>query len=369
MKINNIYIISWFGNTPALIEKRRASHLVQLAWCEKHNLHPVIFAQNYSESDYVSGPTYIKHTGAVLHPGPARNMLLKHFYQTQDDYAVFADNDGILYEAEQHGDSATYVELMRSLPIEDFASIDMIDPVNPARIAFSKEIATDVYKSSLIYRKTSKVKGTVFFLKNLKLHHDTELFFDEVMFNDNGKMLPGEDTEFCVAAMFAGLGCYYTYNAIVNELATTHSTWTTENEHKNIVPIYQSLNAKYKGELYKIPEDVVKTFASIGYSIAPDGRCVFRLAVDPVSRRVVLEKHNHTNITFYPVPDLPIADAVQYALTNIDDTVLHDLLNKQIRENKQFINRGKKRIKFNWELIPTVIPLLPDKIVINKLTS
>ena len=366
MKINNIYIISWFGKDPVLADKRRDIHQAQLAWCKKHNLNPIVFAQEYKETDYVDGVTYIKNTGPVLHPGPARNTLLRHFYQTDDDFAVFADNDGVLYEAEQHGDSSRYIEIMRSLPVEDFDSIDLIDPLNPARIAFTKEIATDIYKTHLVYRKTNKIKGTVFFIKNIKKHKDTELFFDEVTFNHNGKMLPGEDTEFAVAALMSGLGCYYTYNAIINELGANFSTWASSNEHSNIVPIYESMNKKYQGNLFRIPEDTVKMFSHIGYSKAPDGKYVFRLALDPEERRKVFEKHYHTNVTFYEIPLMPVDDAMQYALTNIDDVVLRNLLNDLIRQNKTFINRGKKRIKFNWNLVPLVIPALPDKITIRK---
>lgn len=366
MKLNNIYIVSWFGNDPELAKKRRAVHLTQLDWCKKHNLHPVIYAQGYNESDYVDGPTYIKHTGSILHPGPARNVLLQHFYQSDDDFGVFADNDGILYEGSQHGDSANYIKIMRSLPIEEFTAIDLIDPLNPARMAFAKEIQDDIYKTNLVYRRANKIKGTLFFLKNIKKYKDTELFFDEVIFNDNGKMLPGEDTEFCLAALFKGLGCYYTYNAIVNELATEHSTWTSTNEHSNIVPIYEMMNSKYGCTLYKIPEDIVKTFKSIGYSFAPDGKCVFRLAINPDERRKIFEKFNHTNITFYDIPGLPIEDAIQYALANIEDPVLQGLLEKQIKSKKTFINRGKNRIKFNWLMIPPTIPMTPNKIIITK---
>ena len=365
MKINNIYIISWFGADPVLAEKRRAIHKTQLEWCQKHNLHPIIFAQEYRESDYVDGVTYIRHAGPVLHPGPARNILLKHFYQTDEDYAVFADNDGILYEASQHGDSAHYIELMRKQSTEDFCNIDLIEPVNPARVAFTKELEDKAYGTQLIYRKTNKMKGTLFFLKNIKKHKGSELFFDEVTFNDNGKIITGEDTEFCVAALFQGLGCYYTYNAILNELATNYSTWiaTEERVYKNIVPVYNLMNKKYQCNLYKIPTDSAKMFTAIGYSTRVNGKRIFRLAAKESSRRAVLEKHNDTDIVFYTIPPMSIADAMQYALANIDDVTLRDLLNELMRKNKKFVNRGKTRIKFDWNLVPHKIV---NKISITK---
>lgn len=366
MKLNNIYIISWFGKDSALANKRRKIHQAQLDWCAKHNLHPVIFAQEYEESDYVTGPTYIKNTSPVLHPGPARNRLLQHFYQTDDDFAVFADNDGILYEDAQHGDSANYIEIMRQLSVDDFFSIDVINPLNPARAAFNKELATDIYKTHLVYRKTNRVKGTLFFVKNVKKHKQTELYFDEVIFNDNGRMLPGEDTEFGVAALMQGLGCYYTYCAIVNELATTCSTWAVADEHSHIVPTYTSINKKYDCTLYEIPEEIVKTYGHIGYSKDATGEYIFRMAVDAVDRTRVLEKNNNTDVKFYPIPVLPIGEAVQYAIDNIDDPILRKLLDEQIRKNKKFVNRGKSRVKFNWDAVPVTFPLLSDKIFIAK---
>ena len=366
MQISNIYIISWFGEDPTLIDRRRKIHQTQLDWCKKHNLHPVVFAQNYAESDYVDGVTYIKHTGPVIYPGPARNQLLKHFYKTNDDYAVFADNDGILYEDTQHGDSANFVELLRSSSTEDFASIDLINPADPARLAFTKELASAVYRDHLVFRKTNKVKGTIFFLKNVLKHKETELYFDETIFDSGTNLIPGEDLEFGVAATMQGLGVYYTYNAILNELARNESTWAESNSNRNSVPTYNLINNKYHCELFNIPDDVVKKYEYVGYSLLR-GKYDIRLAVDQEQRRKVLAKNHHTDIQFYRIPLSTVADAVQYALKNIDDVKLRDLIEEQIRQNKTHINRGKQRTQFNWNLVPLTIPLLPDKVLIKKL--
>ena len=368
MIINNIYIISWFGKDLALRETRKQKHKAQLEWCWKNNLHPIVFAQEYAEDDFVDNVTYIKNTGSVLMPGPARNQLLKHFYKSDNDYGVFADNDGVLYEGKQHGDSANYVGIMRTLPIDDFAGIDLIDPINPARLPFTEELAFDIYKTHLVYRKSNKIKGTLFFIKNLKQHKNPELYFDETLFNDNGRMLPGEDTEFAVAANMQGLGCYYTYNAIVKELAATCSTWTTTNEHKNIASIYQSINKKYQLELYNIPKDVVKTFSYIGYAKDSNGTYIFQITTDKAVKwkQRSLAKEQYTDITFYEIPLLSLSEAVQYALINIDDKTLHDLLVANLKKNKININLGKNKIRFDWNQVPITIPTLPKKIQIAK---
>ena len=368
MLINNIYIISWFGKDPALREKRQQKHKIQLEWCWAHNLHPVVFAQEYADEDFVDNVTYIKNTGPLLMPGPARNQLLKHFYESTNDFGVFADNDGVLYESVQHGDSAQYVEIMRKLPIDDYAAVDLIDPVNPARIPFSDEITTDIYKTHLVYYRTNKVKGTLFFIKNLKKHKNTELYFDEQLFNDNGKMLPGEDTEFAIAASMQGFGCYYTYNAIVKELAPKDSTWTSTNEHKNIVPIYHSINKKYQVELFVIPRDVVKTFSYIGYYKSSAGKYVFQLTTNKAVawKQHTLTKENYSDIKFYEIPLLTVADAIQYALTNINDTTLHNIIADDKKKNKTHANLGKNKVRFNWTVVPITIPTLPKKIQIFK---
>lgn len=367
MKIDRCYIISWFGRDPELRQRRKAMHQAQLSWCREHALHPVVFAQEYEPSDYEPDVTYIKNTGDLLHPGPARNRLLEVFYNSDDDYAVFADNDGVLYQAPQHGDSARYIEIMRGLDIENFDRIDIINPANPQRTAFVKEIADSSYQTHLVFRKSNKIKGTVFFMKNLKKHDRLPLlWFDEALFNDQGRMLPGEDTEFGVAAWMSGLGCYHTFNAIVNELGADHSTWAQQNEHADIVPIYQSINQKYQKTLFVIPDDVVKHYSYIGYSQAPNGKYVFRVAVDPVERQKVFEKYNHTNVKFYAIPPMTVDQAMQHGLANIEDPVLQSVLNELVKQKKTFINRGKKRVQFDWTQTPFTVPALSDKILVKK---
>jgi hypothetical protein len=365
MKLENMYIISWFGSDPVLADRRRDMHRAQLQWSRQHGLQPVVFAQQYRPEDYEDGVTYIVNDGPVLHPGPARNRLLEHFYLTDADYAVFADNDGVLYEGPQHGDSARYVELMRELPIDEFEHIDIIDPINPQRVAFTEELANDIYRTHLLYRRTNRIKGTLFFMKNIMRHRGMRHWFDEQLFNDNGRMRPGEDTEFAVAALFKGLGCYTTHCAIVKELGTGHSTWTSSNEHANIVPIYRAINAKYGRDIYRIPEEIIKTFSAVGHSIAPDGTRAFHIATDADSRRRSLSR-DHTDIVLYETTAMPVQQLLEWAEAHIDDAVLKEWLAEQRRKKRKFVNLSKNKVRFDWEQIPMFIPGPPNKISVRK---
>ncbi len=266
MKLSKIYIISWFGNDTELRAKRKEIHKKQVEWVYSHNLHPVIYAQEYEPDDFLVGPTYVVNTGYLKHPGPARNILLKNFYDSDDDYAVFADNDSLLYEGERYGNTNDFFKKLRSLDIKDpdFSNVDIIGVTNPGRSPFREETEKPIYNDNLVFKRTTQLKGSMFLVRNRKKFYNRELVFDEENFvNEQGKMIGGEELCFAVDAMMTGLGVFTTFNAILKELASNQSTWAGSSHERELLSAKRIINKNHGQNIFKITEDNLTTFETL----------------------------------------------------------------------------------------------------------
>ena len=209
-----MYIISWFGDGP-LVEKRKKMHRNQLTWCFENDLQPVVFAQNYKDEDYIEGVTYIKHTGQVLRFGEAREPLLKHFYDSDDDFAIFADNDTYLYRGEKYGSNDVFVKMMREIDVKQFEQVDCFYPINPAFIPFTKDLESNKVTDQYSWRmKPGYIPAGFFVLKNIKKHHNKEIYYDPAFVLPDRSILPAEDQEFPINLIHNNMTCFACPNLI-----------------------------------------------------------------------------------------------------------------------------------------------------------
>lgn len=251
MKLKNIYIISWFGNTSDLRAKRLAIHDRQLTWVDKQRLTPVILAQHYDQSEYKPGIEYVRveKDQPVLLPAAARNQLLKHFYAGDDDFAFFADNDTRFYGGPQHGDSADFVDIIRNIDINEFKDIDLVQFTNPARTPFTEELAKSKYKTNLVFRRAYTVYGPIFLIKNIKKHYGKELYFSADKFQTSeGSIINGEEIDFGVKFLMNELKCYSTMNVIYDEMGRTKSTWTADSAQRSNATAWSIINQTWNRE-------------------------------------------------------------------------------------------------------------------------
>lgn len=227
MKFKNIYIISWFGDNDT-VDRRIKFHDNQLAWCFKHNLQPVVLAQNYKQEYYRENVHYIKHNGTILRPGQARNVLLKHFYNSDEDFAIFADNDVYLYEGEKYGANDIFVKTMKSCKVDQFDHIDCFYPLNPAFVPFSKDLEKNKISDTISWRmKPGYIAACFFVLKNLKKYHNKEIYYDDAFVLPDGSMLPAEDQDFPINMIHNNMSCFLCPNIIKkDEGHNSISTWS-----------------------------------------------------------------------------------------------------------------------------------------------
>lgn len=378
MIVNKIYIVSWFGSrdNPDLRAKRADFHAKQIEWAKSHNLEIIVYAQDYDPSEHIPGVMYMTHHGPVVPPGHARNKLLEHYYKTDDDFAIFADNDAVLYELPQHKDSIDFTERLQTLDIVNFANVGIIIPLDPARTAFTKDLERDSYKTTYTLRRSSRVKGSFMYIKNIKKHCQQEPKFDEDIFIiKDGELLPGEDSDFAFTLWQMGQGTYATNHAILNEYGRNFSTWIDDDAgryNQHIDFFVPAMNEKH-GLIFLTGvggNDLIKGFKYYGVSTHADCGTKVRFARDDIDRTRTLIRYGHTDIEFYPLPGpmqipdmIPTLEASDLYKTNAAFREGIDLLSG--KASKQ--GRGhflKLKTFTNWAILDP--KKLPTKIVIPK---
>lgn len=229
---NNMYIISWFGDNEHT-NKRVEIHKRQLEWCFNATLKPVVFAQNYKEEFYVDNVEYIKHSGNVLKAIEARNILLHHFYNSHEDFAVFADNDCYLYQGEKYGANDNFAEIIRNIPFQNFKNVDMLIGLDPANSPFTKDLELHSKDDLTAWRLIPGYIASGFFiLKNLKKHHNKEIYFDLNFIKSDGNIIACEDQDFPIQLIHENMGVFICKNLIRKEEAATNSTWNNDQESR-----------------------------------------------------------------------------------------------------------------------------------------
>lgn len=254
MNLKSMYIISWFGNGENR-DKRVQYHNIQVDWALAQGLTVYVVAQHYKEGEHRSDVTYLDYTYpngiSLFLPGEARNVCLRHFYSTDDDFAIIADNDAILYDGPQHCDSKNFVSVFNAVNAAELKPVDLFVPLNPRRMPFSATITNNknMFDENLVFHRTPDSKGSFLVVKNIKKHHNKELFFDESFVNPDRTLIPLEDVDFGMNFLFNGLTLYMLHNIMLKELASSSSTWTATEDRKDMFPAGKNIMA----EKYGIP--------------------------------------------------------------------------------------------------------------------
>ena len=96
---NAIYIIAYHGSRDNVEtrKKRSDNHNAQIDWWLNYDkqIEIRILAMDFDESEFWDNDRvhYIDRLSNPTPPASARNILFNHFYDTGDDWAIFADSD------------------------------------------------------------------------------------------------------------------------------------------------------------------------------------------------------------------------------------------------------------------------------------
>ena len=276
---NAIYIIAYHGSDPETRQKRSDNHNKQIEWWLDYDseIEIRILAQDFVEDEYWDNPRvkYIDRLANPTPPAAARNILLNHFYDTNEQWAVFADSDAILnlHPNFPH----THINIcatLRDNP-DSFGDIDLFCPHNDQRpgdgafyskfcpedndkmvdregnpLVRDKEYKGVDWDNDLVFdRKLTHMKGTLFFVKN----NSERLLMDEY-FNVHPEgtksILGGEDDEFMVRFVMSNKGTYMLRNIMLKEF-TAGSTWSDTESRKSD----EALRNDRIANNYSLPDD------------------------------------------------------------------------------------------------------------------
>lgn len=243
----SLYIIAYHGNrgNNELRAKRLETHNQQIEWWLKVDpeLKIKILAMDYDSDDYCNHPnvTYIGKSTHPIPPANARNILLKHFYESDEQWGAFADSDAILNYHEKF--SHTHLNITKILREsgDRFKDVTLFVPHNDQRPGdgafYDKYNCVDPeykdvdWNNEFVFdRKLTHMKGTLFFLRN---NDSTLMMDDQFSTHPTGKkaFLGGEDDEFMVNHVMNNHGTYMLRNIMLKEL-TTASTWSDTTDRK-----------------------------------------------------------------------------------------------------------------------------------------
>ena len=259
-----IYVIAYHGSDPDTRFKRQRNHDDQIAWWLDYDseIEFRILAMDFLDSEYWDNPrvTYIDRLDTPIPPASARNILLNHFYDTDEEWAIFADSDAILNlhpkfkhthrniceDLRNHTDAFSDVDLFcphNDQRPGDGAFYDKYNNVDPAykNVDWNNELVFD--------RKLTHMKGTLFFVKN----NQERILMDEY-FNvhptGSKPFLGGEDDEFMVRFVMENKGTYMLRNIMLKEL-TGGSTWSDTTSRKDD----EKMRDDYIAEKYNLPTE------------------------------------------------------------------------------------------------------------------
>jgi len=266
---NSIYIIAYHGTDLETRQIRSDNHNKQIEFWLDYDSEIVIriLAQDFGANEYWDHPRieYIDRLDIPIPPASARNVLLNHFYNGNEDWAIFADSDAILNLHPNFVHTHINIcDILRKFP-DNFKDVDLFWPHwdgRPGDGAFYDKFnnVDPAYKdihwdTELCFdRKFGSMKGTLFFLKN----NDKRIMMD-TNFNGNSQIIPGEDDEFAVAMAMNHCNTYILRNIMLKEF-TAGSTHAGEQSTRKAQMLKGDDIIKEK---YNLPDERAKWYKTV----------------------------------------------------------------------------------------------------------
>lgn len=231
------YIVSYLGSEENLIQKRLAIHNKQIDWFLEHSpsdLEISIFDQNYKPEWRRNDPkiSYWNYSGPVLKQWAVRNKFLEEFYSSNEDYAVIADNDSILYDHFDGRSALQFVSNKKNLLIEN--GVHCFVPIDAAKSPFNQYVSDrkQEYSSNFIFNPIIWLRTAFFVLANIKKHTGKSVYFRD--FSNNPTVGHADDFLFGYDLAKNGVNVFKTYNFILKDMVgEKYSLLASDNSERN----------------------------------------------------------------------------------------------------------------------------------------
>jgi hypothetical protein len=231
--VKSVYIISYFGEKNK--EARKTAHQDQLSFFKLKGYRIVVCSMRYQPNDYEEGVEYID--SPLVSPGEARNILLKRFYQSDEDWAVFADNDSWWKDEGKYNPTGKSIED----EIDAHKIFDHIDAFGfmDGRVTAYNSILVE-NQNKVSFKINPQFRGCCFFMKNIRKSKGVEVYFSKNFVRADGSFIMGEDLGFALSLVSAGFRVFQCQNVVLVEKCVNASTWASSSSERKL--LYQEMN-------------------------------------------------------------------------------------------------------------------------------
>lgn len=272
--------VSYLPNNE-LRTKRLEAARFQIEWL--HKLLPqvkiVSVAQAYSESDYVDGVFYHEYENGIG-AGPARNVILKEFYNSDYDWLLLCDDDTVLYPYYSADD---FIKDIAFNP-EKYRQVDAVSALEPEYYPYKKLNYED--KANLTHYKFEprvlNSGSATSIIRNVKKYYGTEVYYPNV---DANKGEGREDIEFLISWLKWGFNWYTMQTMIRKSLCFDKSS------------IFGGDTKKRDAILMKDLDVICERYAKDGITRDVNGK---------ITWKNFNNRFNHSQKTLYIIRETPI---------------------------------------------------------------
>lgn len=188
-----IGIISYLPDNEQTRQKRITAHKKQLDLLLQLGCNIYIVAQNYKKQDFIINPNiwYFPFEKGIG-PSQARNILLKYFYNTNEDWMLMCDDDAYYYN---YYDIDVFFDELKTNP-EKFKQLDFIRGKFASKIPFKKTIyGEQLNRKYYLFRDENSVGSIAMcILKNFNKYYNKQFYLED---SDVCKGEGYEDRNFC----------------------------------------------------------------------------------------------------------------------------------------------------------------------------
>jgi hypothetical protein len=216
-----VYIACCFGHDKAKAFYRHDIFEYQVDWFLEQDTRIHLFIYLQDEEYYYDFGSKRVHWIVTAKPdklshvthAKARNYIHKLFYDSDYDWAVFADNDSILY---QHNYGGSIFKHMLDNP-KKWESIDCWHPIVPRNEPFNHLWKSDpgLFNNNIVFKRSGiNMDGALYVLSNFKKRYGLEFYYV-----DNYPQ--GSDMRLMADMIAGGMKCYKCQSVVLKEMATS----------------------------------------------------------------------------------------------------------------------------------------------------
>ena len=123
-----------------------------------------------------------------------------------------------MYSGDKYGANDRFAEIIRNIPYENVSNVDMLIGLDPSSAPFTKDLELNKKSDQVSWRLLPGFIASGFFiLKNLKKHHNKEIYFDENFIKEDGSIIACEDQDFPIQMIYQNMGVFICKNLIRKE--------------------------------------------------------------------------------------------------------------------------------------------------------